>query len=51
MQQGDKFNFINIAYKAIKQYVLNNSKLFKLKKSNKKQYSIVCKEIACDFAI
>jgi hypothetical protein len=51
MQQGDKFNSIDSACEAIKRYVLDNSELFKLKKSNKKRYSIVCKETACDFAI
>jgi hypothetical protein len=51
MQQGDKFNSINSAREAIKRYVLNNGESFKLKKSDKKRYSIVCKETACDFAI
>jgi MuDR family transposase len=51
MQQGDKFNSIDSACEAIKRYVLDNGESFKLKKSNKKRYSIVCKETACDFAI
>ena len=51
MQLHDRFDSIKAAYKAIRQYVLNNRELFKDGKSNQKRFSIACKEPSCGFGI
>jgi hypothetical protein len=51
MQLHDCFESIAAACEAIKQHVLNNRESFKCNKSNKKQYSIICKEDSCGFRI
>jgi hypothetical protein len=51
MQLHDHFETIKAAHKAIKRYVLNNGESFKVDLSDKKQYSIICKEHGCRFSI
>src|ERR1700736_2988799 len=51
MQRGDTFDSIDSAREAIKRYILDKGESFKLKKSDKKRYSVVCKDTACSFAI
>jgi hypothetical protein len=51
MQLGDQFPSIDAAREAIRRHVLDNSESFKLAKSDKKRFSIVCKERGCGFGI
>jgi hypothetical protein len=51
MQRGDRFETINAACKAINQHVLDHGESFKVKKSDKKQYYIICKERGCGFSV
>jgi hypothetical protein len=51
MKLGDQFESINAAQEAITQYVLNNSKLYKTEKSDKKRFVICCKDKNCGFGI
>jgi hypothetical protein len=51
MQLYNHFKTIKAARKAIKRYVLNNGESFKVDLSNKKWYSIICKERGCRFGI
>jgi len=51
MQLGDQFPLIDATREAIRRHVLDNSKSFKLAKSDKKRFSIVCKERGCRFGI
>jgi len=44
MQLYNRFETIDAACEAIWQYVLNNGELFKFVKSDKKRYSICCKD-------
>jgi hypothetical protein len=51
MQLHDRFDSIEAACEAIRQYVLNNGESFKGGKSNQKRFSIACKEPSCGFGI
>jgi hypothetical protein len=51
MQYGDKFDSIKAAREAIRRYVLDNGESFKGGKSDKKRFSIKCKEPSCGFGI
>jgi len=51
MQLHDRFETIDAACEAIRRYVLDNGESFKLVKSNKKRYSICCKDQGCGFRI
>jgi hypothetical protein len=51
MQLGDIFDTIQDACEAIKTYVLSCGESFKTVASNKKRYTIVCKDSACSFRI
>jgi len=51
MQLHDRFETIDAAREAIRRYVLDNRELFKLVKSDKKRYSICCKDQGCGFRI
>jgi hypothetical protein len=51
MQLYDRFETIDTAREAIRRYVLGNRELFKLVKSDKKRYSICCKDQGCGFRI
>jgi len=51
MQLGDQFQSIDAACEAIRRHVLDNSESFKLAKSDKKRFSIICKEQSCGFRI
>jgi hypothetical protein len=42
---------VEAACEAIKQYVLNNKESFRVDKSNKKRFSIKCKDCSCRFSI
>ena len=44
MQLHDRFELVNAAREAIRRYVLDNGESFKLVKSNKKRFSICCKD-------
>lgn len=50
MQRGDQFESIKAACEAITRYVLNQGESFRVEKSDKKQYTIVCKD-RCGFWI
>jgi MuDR family transposase len=45
------FLSIEAAREAIKQHVLNNSELYKTKKSDKHRFIIICKDNNCNFRI
>jgi MuDR family transposase len=51
MQLHDRFESIAAAHEAIKRYVLDNGESFRCNKSDKKRYSIICKEDSCGFGI
>ena len=52
IQLSDKSDSIEVACKAIRRYVLDNGKSFKLKKkSDKKRFFIVCRDFRCGFSI
>jgi hypothetical protein len=51
MQLHDHFETIKAAREAIKRYVLDNGESFKVDLSDKKRYSIICKERGCGFGI
>lgn len=51
MQYGDQFETVEVAREAIKRYVLDNGESFKVRKSDKKRFYIVCKERGCGFSI
>jgi hypothetical protein len=51
MERGDRFETIHAAKEAINRYVLDNGESFKVKRSDKKQYHIICKEQDCRFSI
>ena len=51
MQLHDRFESIAAAREAIKRYVLDNGESFRCNKSDKKRYSIICKEDSCGFGI
>lgn len=51
MQQGDIFDSIHDARKAIKAYVLDRGESYKTLASDKKRYIIACKDSACEFRI
>jgi hypothetical protein len=51
MQLHNHFETIKAVCKAIKRYVLDNRESFKVDLSNKKWYSIICKERGCRFGI
>jgi hypothetical protein len=51
MQIHDQFESINAARQAIRAFVLDNSELFKVVASDKKQYIIKCKDYAYSFQI
>jgi hypothetical protein len=51
MQLHDRFDSIEAACKAIRQYVLDNRESFKGGKSDQKRFSIKCKERGCGFGI
>lgn len=51
MQLHNRFETIKAACEAIKRYVLDNRESFKVDLSDKKRYSIICKERGCRFSI
>ena len=51
MERGDRFESIQAAKEAINRYVIDNGESFKVKRSDKKQYHIICKEHGCGFSI
>jgi hypothetical protein len=51
MQLHNRFDSIDAARDAIRQHVLDNGESFKLVKSDKKQFSICCKDQDCGFRI
>jgi len=51
MERGDQFETIQVAKEAINRYVLDNGESFKVKRLDKKQYHIICKEHSCGFSI
>ena len=51
MQCGDQFKTLKAAKEAINRYVLDNGESFRVKKSDKKQYYVICKENGCGFGI
>jgi len=51
MQLHDQFNSIPEAREAIRRYVLDNGESFKLVKSDKRRFSIGCKDPKCGFGI
>ena len=51
MQLHNQFNSILEAQEAIRRYVLDNGESFKLAKSDKRQFSIGCKDAKCGFGI
>jgi hypothetical protein len=51
MQRGDQFKTLKAAKEAINRYILNNGESFRVKKSDKKRYYVICKENGCGFGI
>jgi hypothetical protein len=51
MQLHDRFESVDAAREAIRRYVLDNGESFKLVKSDKKRFSICCKDQDCGFWI
>jgi hypothetical protein len=51
MQRGHQFETLEAAKEAINRHILDNGESYKVKKSDKKQYYVICKEDGCDFGI
>jgi hypothetical protein len=51
MQRSHQFETLKAAKEAINRHILNNGESYKVEKSDKKQYYVICKEDGCDFGI
>ena len=48
---GDKFPLIKAAREAISRYVLNKGELYRVYKSDKTRYIVICRDSECKFRI
>jgi hypothetical protein len=48
---GDKFLLIKAAREAISRYILNKGELYKVYKSDKTRYILICRDSQCKFRI
>ena len=48
---GDKFPLIEAAREAISRYILNKGELYRVYKSDKTRYILICRDSKCKFRI